>query len=782
VHDLRAALKSLSGAKRLAAVIVVSLALGTGANAAVYSALDALLFRPPPGVSDPATLADIYTSQVNGGTFGHSSFLDFLSLSNAPSLRGIAGVEERDDQAVRFGETTVSARVAGVTEQFWSVIGMSGASDDWARGAVLSEDLWRLFGSDPQIVGRAVSVNGETYHVVAVAPRGFRGLHLDRLTHIWIPLGAGATRGRGERTLRLVGRLTAPARLADLQSELRDVAARLAREYPETNLGTVRNEEEPRRITATAYARLEPAVRSRAALFGAALLGATVLLLISACVNAGSLLLSRGIARRTELTIKLALGADRGRLVRQVIFEGLLLALAGSVAGLIAAGWTAGALPALFAPEHASLLDTRIERPVIAATLGVGLLAGLLFALAPALVATRGLAPTALRGDASRLGERQGAARLRLALVGAQLALSTTFLIASALLGRLADASLGVDRSISDVPPTLAWVETYDRDYRQATMPRLKAVPSVARVGWVAVPPLGRTVRREYRFERGATRESIDLDVNFASAEYFSVMSIPLIEGRHFRAQDDRNGVDVAVVNEALAQRYFAGRAVGRVLTDPSGRTVEIVGVVLTRSYRAFEGAQRPLIYFPMSRATSRGFYAVIRGNTGATTLERDVTAALEAAGGATNLEVTRFDAFVQRALAPDRLVGRLVAACGALSLGLAVVGVYGVMSDAARRRRREFGLRAALGATPSHIVRALLGGSLGPALGGVAGGIASAFFLARVARSIVFGLPPIDPSLLGAIVTLMLVVVMASVAAPIRQALRVSPLVALRD
>jgi len=310
----------------------------------------------------------------------------------------------------------------------------------------------------------------------------------------------------------------------------------------------------------------------------------------------------------------------------------------------------------------------------------------------------------------------------------------------------------------------------------------LKAVPSVARVGWVAVPPLGRAVRREYRVERGATRESIDLDVNFASPDYFRVMAIPLIEGRHFREQDDRDRADIAVVNEALAQRYFAGGAVGRTLVDPAGRSVEIVGVVLTRSYRAFEGAQRPMIYFPMTRATSRGFYAVIRGETGATQVETNVTAALEAAGGATKIEVTRFDAFVRRALAPDRLVGTLVAACGALSLGLAVVGVHGVMSDAARRRRREFGLRAALGATPSHIARALLEGSLGPSLGGVAAGIAGAFLLARIARSIVFGLPMIDVQLVGAIVTLMLTVVLASVAAPIRRALRVSPLVALRD
>ena len=669
-----------------------------------------------------------------------------------------------------------------MTGQFWSVTGMRGATAEWANGAVLSEDLWRpsdaihRLSAAPSWSARMLSGRRRgAARIPRPAPRT-PDAHLDPDRRRF------ESRPRGDRTLAVVGRLATTARIDDLQRDLAAIATRLAREHPDTNQGTVRSEEEARRITAVPYARMAPEARSRAALFGAALFGATVLLLISACVNAGSLLLSRGIARRTELTVKMALGADRARLVRQVMLEGLTMALAGTAAGVIAAAWTAGAIPALFAPEHASLLDTRVERSVMAITMGVGLLAGVLFALAPALVATRGLSPASLRSDAGRVGDRQGASRLRLFLVGAQLALSTIFLIASALLVRFADASLAVDRSQPAGPPVLAYIETYERDYRETNLPRLKALPSVSRAGWVAVPPMGRTVRREYRLERGATSEAIDLDINFATPEYFLVMSIPLIEGRHFKLIDDRSQTDVAVVNDALAQRYFAGRAVGRTLTDPSGRTVEIVGVVVTRSYRAFEGAQRPMIYFPMSRATSRGFYAAVRGRNDAPDVERDVIATLDVAGGATKLEVMRFDAFVRRALAPDRLVGTLVAACGALSLGLAVVGVYGVMNDGVRRRRREFGLRAALGATPPHIVRTLLGWSLAPALGGVAWGVAGAFILTRLARSIVFGLPRIDAALLAAIVALMLLVVLGSVAAPIRQALRVSPLVALRE
>ena len=422
-----------------------------------------------------------------------------------------------------------------------------------------------------------------------------------------------AARGRGDRRFRVIGRLAGNAPIDRLQHELDAAAARLSAAYPETNKGTLRNPEEHRRITAAAYARLDPAVRGRATLFGAALLGATALLLISACVNAGSLLLSRGMARRTELAIKTALGADRPRLVREAVLEGVLLAVTGTVAGLLAASWTAASIPALFAPEHASLLDTHVRRPVIAATLATGLFAGLVFALAPALVSTRGLSAAALRADTGGLGERYSGARLRMLLVGAQLALSTIFLIASVLLVRFTDTTLGVDRSHAAGALILASIETDDEDYRTIALPRLRALSSVAGVGWITTPPLARPVRQQFRIEQGAVSELVDVDVNFASAGYFRAMYIPAIEGRLFGPQDDDPDAAVVIVNEALALRYFAGRATGQSLLAPDGRTVTIIGSVQTRSYRTFEGAQRPMVYFPISRSIARVFYAAVR-------------------------------------------------------------------------------------------------------------------------------------------------------------------------
>src|SRR5262249_45129441 len=446
---MRDSWRALTGSPGVAVTIVLSLALGAGANAAVYSAIDALLFRAPPGVADPAALADIYTSQINGATHGFTSNADYLSIADADGLAGAAAVDDRDDRAVRVGDQAAAPRVAAVTANFWDLLHITPYAGEWrADGAVLSFDAWRQFGGDTAIVGKTVSVDGRAYPVAAIAPPGFRGLHLDRVFDVWVPLTAGAELGgRGDRHLRVIGRLAPGATLERLQASLAALAASLAREHPDTNAGTLRTADEPRRITALRYSRLDPSVRWRTTMLAAALVGATLLMLLSACVNTGSLLLSRGMARRTELTIKIALGADRGRLVRQRLAESVPLAGAGAALGLVVAAWSAGAIPALFAPDHARLLDTRVDPRVMAFTMGAGILTGILCGLAPALVSTRALSPEALRGDAARIGERHGGARLRLVLVGAQLALSTIFLIGSALLTTVVDTALGSQRS-----------------------------------------------------------------------------------------------------------------------------------------------------------------------------------------------------------------------------------------------------------------------------------------------------------------------------------------------
>jgi len=365
-------------------------------------------------------------------------------------------------------------------------------------------------------------------------------------------------------------------------------------------------------------------------------------------------------------------------------------------------------------------------------------------------------------------------------LVAAQLALSTIFLIESALLTKVVHNALSTARPLD--PLVIASIVSYNPAYRDAATLQLQRAPSVAGVGWASSAPLTRSARREFRIERGATSEWAEFDVNFATREYFQEIGMPLIDGRLFTADEEVSGADVAIVNDALVQRYFPGAAVHHDLTDALGHTVEIVGVVHTQSYRAFEGSPQPMIYNPMSRSTALGFVAAIRAHSGAIGVEQEVLDALHLAGNVRQLDVSTFDEHISRGLAVDRLIATLVATCGVIALCLAVIGVYGVMADTVRRRTREIGLRMALGAGPWHIIRTFAGVTLTPAFAGVTTGLLGAGLIVRIARSLVYGVPTIDAWLAAMVIAGLSMVVIAALVGPARRALRVSPLLALRQ
>lgn len=339
VNDLKDTIRGLARAKGLTAVLLVSLALGTGANAALYGVADALLFRGPAGVDDPSGLVDLYTSQLNGMPYGHFSYPDYLSLKTAnTSLQTVAAIDGAIE-TVRAGLMSQRVRVARVSEEFFPALGLSAhtgrlldANDasETPGGAVVSFALWELFGRDDGILGTTLRLNARDYPIVGVAPPGFRGLHVGSMCDVWIPLDASTGAGnRGDRKLSVIARLAPGGRLESVRPALDRLASSLAAQYPDTNRGTLTSPDDPRRMTAIAYSRVDPGAKAQASVIGAVILGATTLLLVSACINAGSLLLSRSVARRRELAVKLALGASRGQLVRQCLTEGLSISLAG---------------------------------------------------------------------------------------------------------------------------------------------------------------------------------------------------------------------------------------------------------------------------------------------------------------------------------------------------------------------------------------------------------------------------------------------------------------------
>ncbi|MGH9409737.1 MAG: ABC transporter permease, partial [Vicinamibacterales bacterium] len=288
LHDLRQAVRNLARSPWAALVIALSLALGTGANAAVYSAVDALLFRAPAGVTGASGLVDIYTSQFNGGTYGESSYPDVQSLSTAPELAGVAILEDRNQASVAMGRASGIARVAAVSDGFWNVLGMQPAAGAWpaaatSGAAVISDELWRSLGGSAEMSGAHITIEHREFTIAAIAPPSFRGLHLDPTFDVWIPLNTPSV-NRGDRRFAVIGRLAPAAAVDRLQASVDTIGGRLASQYPATNVGSLRRPDEARRFTVIPYSRFDPSVRWQLPLLAAGLFFVTGLLLLSACV------------------------------------------------------------------------------------------------------------------------------------------------------------------------------------------------------------------------------------------------------------------------------------------------------------------------------------------------------------------------------------------------------------------------------------------------------------------------------------------------------------------
>ena len=795
--DIRQTLRSLARSKLATAVLLVSLAVGTGVNATLYSVMDALLFRPPAGVDGSSRLGWVHTSQFNGALYGPSSYPDFLSMKQAvPSFQSLAAFDDSQVTVVRLGENSQRVRVVSVSPEFFPAIGMGTVSLP-ANGApppaVISEGLWKALGGSADPTGQPLVVDGVDYVVASVAPAGFAGLQMGRTCDVWIPLPPpSAETSRGDRRLSIVGRLKHGADLDDASRELHEAAARLASEFPETNKGTRSDEAEPRRFTATPYSRLDASARGQVLLISVVVLGSTGLLLLSACVNAGSLLLSRSAARRRELAVKLALGASRRALVRQVVVESLAISLGGAAFGLLLARWMAGALPALFSPDEAAMLDTRIGGSLIGTVVLLSCVAAVFFALGPARHALQAVDVLVLRGDAGAIAER-GGGRLRAAIVVLQVALSTVLLVASGLMARalavglegdLAKDGRGVAIVLLRMPGALEGDVVRGIVFHRAALEAARKLPGAEAAGWVSVLPVGRSTSQVFTIETGRPGlvERTEAEVNVASAGYFSTLRIPIIEGRAFTAADVALSTPVVVINDLMARRYFGSTAAGRRIRDEEGTEFEVIGVAGSGKYRTLQEAPAPMIYFALAQRDQQYMHLLVRtvGSPG------PVLAALPGllSGIDSGLQLRRavtFDTHVAEALKLDRILTTIVAACGLAALLLATVGVYGVVGDAVRRRTPEIGLRVALGAPSWQILRLVFSEGLPLTAAGSAAGLGASLLLTRLLRSFVYAVPSLDLASIAVVPAALLLVVLGAAALPTRRALRVSPTIALK-
>jgi predicted permease len=805
LDPLRYALRSLARGKMTSAVLLISLALGTGANATLFSVMDALLFRPPAGLVAPDRLAWAFTSQFTGATHGLTSFPDFQAMQASGAFESLAAFDDSLVSYVRMGEVAQRVRVVAVSPEFFPVLGVQtsrispppgpgltapGSSDSGDRlPVVISTTLSTQLGHPADAVGREVRIGDASYIVAGITPAGFNGLQLGRACDVWVPLRPSDA--RGDRRLSVIGRLPHGRTVDDADRAVQAVGDRLAAAFPGTNKGTRTNPDEARRMSVSQYSRLDVSARSQVMLISTVVLGSTALLLLSACVNAGSLLLSRSAARRRELTVKLALGASRTLLVRQVLFESLVISLGGAGLGLLFAHWTAGLLPAFFAPEEAAILDTRLDAVTVAATAALSCVAGALFALGPARHALQTVDVQVLRGDPGAITDRSGTG-VRAAVVVFQVALSTVLLIASGVLVRALSVALegdlgpggrGVAIAFVRMPGALEGQVARGIVFHNAAAAGARKLPRAEAAGWVSTLPVGRSTSQSFTFEpRPGVVERLEAEMNVASSGYFQALRIPLVEGRLFTAADGALDKPVIVVNDMLARRYFGPDAAGRRLRDAPGTEYEIVGVVRSGKYRTLQEAPEPMVYFPLSQIDQPYLHLVVRtADQGAAAVAALPGMLASIDSGVDIFRTTTFDAHLEEALTLDRILTTVVAGCGLSALVLAMIGVYGVVGDAVRRRTPEIGLRVALGAPSLRILQLVFSEGVPLSAAGSTVGVVCALLISRIMRSFVHDMPPVDLRSLAVVPVALLLVVVGAAAIPIRRALSVSPTIALR-
>lgn len=784
-------------AKGTTLIILFSLALGTGANAAVYATLDALLLRGPGGIGRPAQLLSVYTSEYGGAPYGASSYPDFESLRQTMLFHELAAVDDDRLENVRVGDFGAMARIAAVSDEFFSALQMTAdrgdlrtSSNGEVASAVISRPLADQFGGADQIVGKTLIVEQHTLTIAGVTPSRFRGLQVGREVDVWIPLTSPSP-ARGDRRLALIGRLRDGVRLPQAQEQLDRVATELGERFPRTNRGNALTSDGSRRFAITRYSHLHPSTRAETMLLATVVGGASALLLTSACLNAGGLLLSWAVARRRELAIRMAIGATRDALMRGLLLETFIISLAGGALGLLFAMWTLQALPALFMTEQAEMLDTSLNLRMTFLTIGIACIAGMILGVAPAVHGTSASALSALRADTG-VSDEHGGGRLRALLVTAQVTLSTVLLLATGVLvmslGRALEGELG--STIKQV--AVASIELPGKFHdtisgiavRDALIERLTAVNGVVSVGWTNTLPLGRGNRSQIQIEA----ETIDvtdkqnIETNVVSPGYFYSLSLERVDGRLFDGNDVALSTPVAIVDELMARRYYGGRAVGAHLINRLGTRVRIVGVIRSGRYRTLQQQPQPTVFYPATQDyLYRGFLIIRTSRPPAELLETIRLTIATMGGGATALQVATLEDLVSESLALDRLTTTLVGLCGLIALAMSTMGVYGIMIDAVHRKTREIGVRLALGAGPMQVARLVVMEAAYPASGGLIVGSLVIFGVTRLAHLLVYGVPPIDARGLAMSAAALAVAIALAAVIPLQRALRIHPNIALR-
>ncbi|WP_163999505.1 ABC transporter permease [Pyxidicoccus caerfyrddinensis] len=787
-QDLRFGVRTLWRSPGFTLVAVLTVALGVGANTALFGAVHAVLLRPLPYAEPDRLVAVAMTPETSAS----QATLLFLR-GRTRTLTDVAGYFRRTVTFTGSGEPEVLSGAFASAELF-SALGVAPgpgralqAADNQPgaeRVAVLGHGLWlRRFGGDPGVVGRTVTLDGMPFVVVGVMPRGFSFPGDD--VELWLPLRLDPTSGDSDiGYLTLLARLATGTGMTEASAELRTLGTALRAERPDVYPQGFGDLSRVRPLRDVLVGEVGPALLL--------LLGAVGCVLLIACANVAGLLLARVTGRRAELAVRAALGAGAGRLARQMLTESVLLGLLGGLAGLVLARWGADAVGAALPGTLPDAGRVGLDGPVLAFGLVLSLGVGLLFGLAPAWRVARGDPHAALRaGGTGGLG--RGQRRLLGGLVAGEVALALMLMVGASLMLQTVWKLRRVDAGFTTERVLTLRVELPDASYgdggrgagffREA-LERVRALPGVESVGAINRLPLesanvGVTLRIEGR--PTPLDGSAEVDRRVVTSDYFDTLRVPLLRGRVPDASDARSEVRVALVNEALARRFFPGEdALGhRVWTDFEGEGgwTTIVGVVGDTRNEALGAAPRPQFYRPHVQIPAIGMTLVVRTRGEPLGLARAVREALWAMDPDVPVDHVRtLEQVAEGSIATPRLVLSLLVLFALLALVLGAVGLYGVMSYAVGQRTYEFGVRLALGASGADVLRQVAGEGLVLAGTGIAAGLVLGVAAGRVLSGLVFGVGTTDPlTLFGASLVLATVALLASLV-PAWRAARVDP------
>ncbi len=807
LQDLRYCARMLVKSPGFTFVAVLTLALGIGANTAVFSIIGSVLYPPLP-VTEPQRLISIYGTIK--GNYGGTSFPDYIDYRDRlQSYIGLAAYG-RVPLKMRAGDDAEEIGAELVTGDFFTTLGVGAAAgrlltadDDRmaAAVAVVSHRMWReRFGGDPQLIGRNVNLNGQEFKVVGITPEGFRSILLDwgKQPQVWIPLAHHLTAFRGtdllfkrdNRWLMVVGRLKNGVAIEQAEAETKNLAGQLAASFPQNDEG--------RSVVLfpTAQTRFWPGRRDEVVRVLALLETIAALALSVACFNVANLLLVRAAARRKETSIRLALGAGRWRLVRQWLTESLLLALLSAGAGLLITVWLMR-LPVSFqSPFKIALaIDPRLDDRALGFTLLITILTSVIFGLAPAWQSAKiGLANALKETGRGQTSERAG---LRSALVVAQVALALALLAGSGLLVRSLWQLRAIDPGFNPDQVLLVGLDLDPRDYddvktlafyRQA-LERVAALPGIEAVSLTHNVPLsivGNSPRPVEAEDAPAQREQdrVQASPDFVSPGYFRTLGMRLTGGREFGVQDVPGAPPTVIINQTLARRLWPDQdAVGRrIKVAREKEPLTVIGVAPDIKYRSLLDTPKPYFYLPLFQQLNSSATLQARTSYDPMLSVSAVRQALREVDRNVFIgEASTINGQIEAALSQTRLIVTFAGLLGGITLLLAMTGLYGLMTYSVTRRTQELGIRMALGARPADVLHLVLRQGLKLALAGVAAGLVVTVALTRLMASLLYGVSATDPITL--VMTAVLLTCVAALACylPARRATRINPLDALR-